>query len=391
MIPIAIYLLFVPWFVMHMAQRWRWIDKVSPMTVLYVVGLVVGNIGIVGDKSLATCELFSSLAVPLAIPLMLMGCTLHRWSVGKSLKAFLSGLVAVMVVTVVGFYIFKGQGTLGYDSYAQICAVATGMYTGGIPNVGAIAQGVGLSKELYLIVTSSDLIATGLYLIFVIFVGRQLFRKLLPKKGKISVEKERDEYAREGNVIENAAVKVRPFDKEHWKGSLLVIGIAVLIAAISYGVALLPSGDGKPHMTLLILLLTTLSIAVSFVRPVQRQQQSFDLGLYCVYVFCLSIATMVNVSELHLSQNIGVIYYLAFAIFGSLVLQILLARLLRLDGDSVLVTSVALINSPPFVPMVAALLNNKDVVILGITVGLLGYMLGNYLGIGIYNLLMALG
>ncbi len=190
MIPITIYLLFVPWFVMHMAQRWRWIDKVSPMTVLYVVGLVVGNIGIVGDKSLATCELFSSLAVPLAIPLMLMGCTLHRWSVGKSLKAFLSGLVAVMVVTVAGFYIFKGQGTLGYDSYAQICAVATGMYTGGIPNVGAIAQGVGLSKELYLIVTSSDLIATGLYLIFVIFVGAvSCFANCCRKKARLALRR----------------------------------------------------------------------------------------------------------------------------------------------------------------------------------------------------------
>lgn len=192
-------------------------------------------------------------------------------------------------------------------------------------------------------------------------------------------------------MAENVAGKVRPFDKEHWKGSLLVIGVAVLIAGIAYGVSLLPSGDGSPHMTLLVLLLTTLAIAVSFVRPVQRQQQSFDMGLYCVYVFCLSIATMVNVSDLNLTQNIGVLYYLAFVIIGSLVLQVIFARLLRLDGDSVLVTSVALINSPPFVPMAAALLNNKDVVILGISVGLLGYMLGNYLGIGIYNLLMLLG
>ena len=55
-----------------------------------------------------------------------------------------------------------------------------------------------------------------------------------------------------------------------------------------------------------------------------------------------------------------------------------------------MVCSVALINSPPFVPLAAALLNNKDIVILGITIGLLGYMLGNYLGIGLYHLLFAL-
>ena len=71
-------------------------------------------------------------------------------------------------------------------------------------------------------------------------------------------------------------------------------------------------------------------------------------------------------------------------------MQILFARLLHIDGDSVMVCSVALINSPPFVPLAAALLGNRDIVILGISVGLLGYMLGNYLGIGIYHLLLAI-
>lgn len=52
-----------------------------------------------------------------------------------------------------------------------------------------------------------------------------------------------------------------------------------------------------------------------------------------------------------------------------------------------MVSSVALINSPPFVPMVAGVLGNKNVVITGIAVGLLGYALGNYLGIGLWWLL----
>ena len=34
-----IYLLGVPLLVMQLAKRWTWIDKVSPMTVLYIIGL----------------------------------------------------------------------------------------------------------------------------------------------------------------------------------------------------------------------------------------------------------------------------------------------------------------------------------------------------------------
>lgn len=380
---ILIYLLLVPWLVIRLSKRWRWIDKVSPMTVLYAIGLVVGNIGLVGDRAFGLCNTTSSLAVPLAIPLMLMGCNLSSWSTGKALKVFLTGIVSVLITTVAGFFLFSGHGTLEYRDYAQVCAVATGIYTGGIPNIGAIAKGVGMGNELYLIVTSSDLIITGLYLLFVIFFGKQVFRKILPATSPASKA--------DAAVIEQEETKAKPFSRQHWRGSLLLILLTIAIAALSYGLALLPSRGGEVNMTVLILLLTTLAIGASFLKPVRRQTQSFDMGLYCVYVFCLAIATMVNVRDLNLAENLTVLYYIVFIIFGSLVLQFLFAKLLRIDGDSVLVSSVALINSPPFVPLVAALLENKDVVVLGVSIGLLGYMIGNYLGIGIYHVLMLFG
>ena len=148
----------------------------------------------------------------------------------------------------------------------------------------------------------------------------------------------------------------------------------------------------------LILILTTLAIAASFLPIVRHvnndarhrdtQPTSFTLGLYFVYLFCFSIANACDVRQMNLVGSLNILWYILFIIFGSLVLQVIFAKLLHLDGDTTLVTSVALINSPPFVPLVAALLNNKEIIVLGITVGLLGYMMGNYLGLGIYFLLV---
>lgn len=382
-----LYLLGVPLLVMQLAKRWTWIDKVSPMSVLYVIGLATANLipadNGVFDVDTGTNTLFGNIAVPLAIPLMLMGCDTKGWQVGKAAKVFITGLASVPIVTVAGFFLFQpaDHTAESYRSFAQVCAVATGIYTGGIPNMGAIKQAVGMPAETYLYVTSYDLIATGIYLVFIILFGKTVFRKLLPARAG-------GEGLQGG---ESGGEKVKPFDRNHYKVSLLAIAITLVIAAISYGVALLASGDGTPNMTVLILLLTTLAIAASFLPPMKRQQHSFDLGLYCVYVFCLSIATACNVREMDIAGSLPILYYLGFIIFGSLVLQTLIARLLKIDGDSVMVSSVALINSPPFVPLAAALLGNKNIVVLGITVGLLGYMLGNYLGIGLYHLLMALG
>lgn len=385
-----LYLLGVPMLVMWLAKRWAWIDRVSPMTVLYLIGLAVANLvpannGIFNVDA-GTNTLFSNVAVPLAIPLMLMGCNSKGWQVGKAFKVFITGLVSVLIVTVVGFFLFQPSvhSSESYRGFAQVCAVATGIYTGGIPNMGAIKQAVGMPNQTYLYITSYDLIVTGIYLVFIVLFGKTVFRKLLPGRGVGSDE-------RTVEVEEQGSVGGKPFDSKHYKSSLLAIVLTLVIAAVSYAVSLFVSGNGNPDMTVLILLLTTLAIAASFLPPMKRQQHSFDMGLYYVYVFCLAIATACNVREMDIAGSLPILYYLGFIIFGSLVLQFLFARMLKIDGDSVMVCSVALINSPPFVPLAAALLSNKNIVILGITVGLLGYMLGNYLGIGLYHLLMAIG
>ena len=386
-----IYLLAVPMLVMQLSKRWKWIEKISPMTVLYIIGLAFANLlpesnGVFNiDSNINT--LFSNLAVPIAIPLMLMGCSMGNWQIGKAFKVFLSGLVSILIVTVIGFFLFQpSQHTPdSYKAFAQICAVATGIYTGGIPNMGAIKQAVGMPHQTYLYITSYDLIVTGLYLVFVIFFGKTVFRKLLPAKNSPQQLQDKGEDTNASNS------KVNPFDHEHYKTTLLAIGITLIIAAISYVASLLLSKDGSPNMTVLILLLTTLAIAASFIPPMKKQQHSFDLGLYCVYVFCLAIATACNIREMDIAGSLTILYYLGFIILGSLVLQIIFAKLMKIDGDAVMVCSVALINSPPFVPLAAALLNNKNIVVLGITIGLLGYMLGNYLGIGLYHLLLAIG
>ena len=373
--------------VMLLARKWRWIDKVSPMAVLYVVGLLVANLTswISSGHLLTLNNTIGNICIPLAIPLMLISCSLSHWSTGKALKCFLGGLLAIVIVIVVGFYLFRGQYEV--REFAQVSAVAVGIYTGGIPNMGAIAHGVGMDQETYLYVTSYDLIVTGLYLVFVIFFGKPVFRKLLP-----SPTQEQPRLAQKSTPQPHTTMKT---DKSTAEIAIPLL-LTLAIASISYlGSTLLPDSLSTP---ILILILTTLSIAASFLPVVRkinrradqenRQTKSFTMGLYFVYLFCFTIANACDLRQMDLAGSLNILWYILFVIFGSLLLQILFARLLKLDGDSTLVTSVALINSPPFVPMVAALLGNKDLIILGITIGLLGYMIGNYMGLGIFYLLI---
>ena len=74
------------------------------------------------------------------------------------------------------------------------------------------------------------------------------------------------------------------------------------------------------------------------------------------------------------------ILFISWCYFGSLFLHILLAMIFRIDADNFLITSAAYIFSPPFVPLMANALKNRDVIVTGIAGGLIGYVLGNYFG-----------
>jgi uncharacterized membrane protein len=89
------------------------------------------------------------------------------------------------------------------------------------------------------------------------------------------------------------------------------------------------------------------------------------------------LKTMVGIGMVNL------ILFISWCYFGSLILHLILAKIFRVDADNFLVTSAAYIFSPPFVPLVAKALKNKDLIITGITGGIIGYILGNYFGIAL--------
>ena len=107
---------------------------------------------------------------------------------------------------------------------------------------------------------------------------------------------------------------------------------------------------------------------------------SYDIGMYFIYIFCIVVASMADLSKLNLAAGMELLGYLLVAVFGSLLLQVIFAKILKIDSDMMVIASVTYINSPPFVPMMAAAMKNKDVLIPGLTIGVIGYAVGNYLG-----------
>jgi uncharacterized membrane protein len=296
-------------------------------------------------------------------------------------KALAGGLVGVIVAVVSGYLLFRGQ--LGPEG-ARIGGMITGVYTGGTPNLAALQMMLDVRHETYILMNSYDLVVSAAYLAFLLGIGIKLFRRFLPVEGsRISAEA-----AREIAQEHRQAQAQNPYAGFFKKESLIQVGkaaaLTLAIVAVSGGAALgvnALAGNDRYFMLTLILMLTTLGIAASFWRSVRRLERSFDAGMYLIYIFSVAVASMADFSRLNLSEGLWLAVYLLFVVFVSLVVQALVARVMKVDGDSMVVTSVALVNSPPFVPMIAAAMGNREAMLTGLTVGLVGYAVGNYLGV----------
>lgn len=378
---LILFYLLAPAVVLWACRKVKVLDKLGPVLTLYIVGVIVANIGVFPSEAdahasfLAFQESISEVLVPLALPMMLFGCNFKRFSFGQSLGALIIGVLAVVVIVFASYVSFSEK--LGSES-AMMGASLIGQYTGGAANLAAVKQMVGLSTENFVMLSTCNLIVSFFYLMFLMGGGVKLARRIVG-----------------GNMAKNQVVELvedenpyRDFAKKSSLVQLLKILVAsVVVMGISVVVGTIAGGEGGISMVALILTITTLSLLLTFWKEVRGWDKSYDAGMYLIYIFCLVMATMADLSTIDWQQSLYILIFQAVIVFGSLFITIFGARIFRIDADTAVITSNTLINSPVCVPMIAATMKNRDVIVTGITNGLAGYALGNYLGYIMFQLL----
>jgi uncharacterized membrane protein len=254
-----------------------------------------------------------------------------------------------------------------------------GIYTGGTPNFAALKLVLDIDSDRFIVLNTYDMIVGAGLVLFFITIAPKIFRYILPKfseKNVISVDPK--EMLKETERLDD-------FSGMLTKGTFLpllkALGISVLIAAIGGGLSqVIPPDYLQYRNAVAVLTITTLGILASLIKSVNQIGKTFQLGMYLILVFSLTVASSSNLRTLFSSGMLDLVLFITWCYFGSLFLHIILAKIFRIDADNFLITSAAFIFSPPFVPLIANALKNKDVIVTGITGGVIGYVLGNYFG-----------
>lgn len=378
---IALYVL-VPVVIIELFKRYTWMQKIGTVVAAYAVGLLFALTGFVhfeaGTEAAVTFSKLQStimsVAVPIAIPLMLFNCDFRLWTkaLPKTIWSLIGGIIAVLVAVVSGYFIFR---TPDIPAFNKVAAMMTGIYTGGTMNFNALGASLGVDKTLMAIVLAFEMVFTTPYIFFIIGGGYKVFRKILPYQ----------DITRRGRTDENVATKdVENYrgmlDKSNVGGMFIGLGLSILFLAIGAGLALLLTGT--LNELVVILTITTLAIIASFFKKVRELPKTFELGMFFILIFSVIVASLFDIHSVNGgSLMIGLFVLWVMVIAAGL--HLLFCRIAHVSGDLFCVSQIALLCSPPFVPPVVGAMQNKKVLISGIVIGLVGYAVGTYLGVTI--------
>ena len=378
---VALIILFVltPILVIYLEGKFSIIKKVGAVLICYGVGLIVGNMDVLPQGADSYQNLLTEITIPLALPLILFSIDVKSWfkMARKAMLALITGLVSVVLIVILGFFVFRGS----IENSWQVAGMLIGVYTGGTPNMAAMKTALNVSQELYIMTHTYDLALSAVYLVFILSIGQKVFSWFLPK---FKAERESEIQTNELNPEEDFESYEGIFKKNTLIPLLGALGLSIAILGVSYLISLLVPKDYSTAV--IILLITSFGIAFSFVPKIKAIKKTFQLGMYLILIFCLTVASMADISKLS-NISFALFYYVAFAVYGSHIIHIALARIFKIDADTIIISASALICSPPFVPVVAGALKNRQVILTGLVVGIAGYALGNYLGVAIAYLL----
>lgn len=370
-----------PALVLWLCRRLPLLDKLGPIMILYGLGIILGNIGWSPAEMPLMQEIATSATIPLAIPMMLFACRFSLNEASLQLRVCISGFLSVFVAVVVGYLLFGKEISEG----AEIGGIMSGMYTGGMLNAAALQAIFKVEEQAYVIMCSYDIVISFLYLVFLVSVGYKLFRWLYGERSATTLSTE-DRAELERQIAEQRHNPYKGlWTKEGLRELGKIIGVTLLLVALSAACTL--PFPNEWFMVIFILALSTLGVVCSFFKPIRNLKRSFDIGMYLIYIFSIAMASMADFSELNLSEGVNQIAFLIIAVFGSTLLHALFCRLMRVDADSMVASSVAFINSPPFVPMMVMAMKNKGVLLVGLGAGIVGYALGNHFGVLMASLL----
>ncbi|MFP4519732.1 MAG: DUF819 domain-containing protein [Oceanicaulis sp.] len=309
-------------------------------------------------------------AVPVLIPLFLMKADLRRifFETTRVTAAFLICTIATVAGALLAFMLVP-LGDLG----PAVTASLTASYIGGSVNFGPLVEQTGLAANepaLVSAIVAADHLASAAYLgVLAVLPGfAWLARKYVQRDHTGGT------VAETGEGSEGRATSL---------SLALTLTFALVVVALADWLVALTGWSGMRYVFITVLAVIP---ATLFPQQMAKLHGGFELGVVLAFLFFGAIAAGANVADL-LAQAPMIMVFIAVLVTIHAVIMLVVGKFARLSLPEMIIASNAAILGATTAPALAAARGWKDLVTPGVLAGVLGYVIGTAIALGIYALL----
>lgn len=360
-------------FAMYAERHWKWSMKyANACTLCLLGGALLCTFNILPSQSAAYDPIWEFIA-PLAIPMLLFNANLGQIAKrsGRMVGIFLLAAVGVAGGVILASVLLQNH----IPELHSVAAVITGSQTGGAVNVAAMRDVFDISSTMFAVTYIADNIA----FVFTTFVMLSLPGiAFIRKRYRCLYPLDQAEIAERESEGENGFTVFT---------LIMCFAVAFVILFVSVLFTDFVNGTSAPFIVkqlfgqkYLILTLITVGLATAFPRWMGKLSGGYEVGMLLLNFFFIASTIEADMKEMF-AQGPWLFIFCAITFFVQLVLLLGGGKLFKFNIEEIVICSNASLGGPSTAAAVAGAKGWKELITPAILIGVLGYIIGNYLGI----------
>lgn len=375
----------------YLEQTYSWAGKITGCILALAFTMVLSNFRIIPAYDTVAYDLVWSWVVPIAIPMLLFKADLRKvWKEsGKVLGIYLLSGLGTIIGAFISFFLLQKA----IPELYKLSAMMVGTYTGGSMNLVAMSDAFPLTdKTLLGSAVVADNLFMGIYFVSLTIIPTIKFFK---KHYSHPYEDEMEKY---GTAGENKAAQFWAKKDVSLLDIAKVISISFVIVAIStelgkYISSFKPEGAGF-FVELIFglfgnkyLLLTTITaILATYTNVLAKISGAEEIGTFLIHIFFAVIGAPASI-EIILKKAPWLLVFCALIVVINMIITFIFGKIFRFSVEECCIATNANVGGPTTAAALAIARGWNKLVVPAMLVGILGYVIGNYYGLIVGNIL----
>lgn len=367
-------------------QKYKWASKVTGAIIALIGAMVFANLKIIPASS-DVYDSVSSYLVPVAIPLLLFKADIKKIKneSGRMLGAFHISALGTVIGTFVSALVLSS--VIPY--VAEIAGMLTGSYIGGGTNFVAMTEAFNTPENITNATIVADNLVMAVYFFIAMAIPSVLFFKNkwgMATKGEVSEGGSSSYWTKKEISLKDIAVSLAISFSVASLSKILASYISSVIPTTNMWLSMANSMFGNMYLIMTTLMLI---IATVFSKQLDELNGAEEIGTFLIYLFFVTLGVPASISEI-IKNGAFILVFCILTVVIHLAVTLGLGKVFKFKLDELLLASNAAIGGPTTAVAMAITKGWNNLIIPAMVSGIWGYILGNYMGIFVGNILQAI-